>query len=169
MTTYEEKFQMDWQKALDHKDEPWVLNDEELKILCSEFYLDESYMREYKNYLLWGIMCQHQIMSETFIREMDEKGYIKWWNIAMSDKIPFNEKLIEKHLEDMCKFNLVHWDIPIIDLFINRKVSKEFFFRNYHLIDWERAYKTMSMRTDMIISNYRNWLIELGIDAKYGR
>ena len=154
-------------KVMDCYEKPWVLDEEDMQFLCIEFTLSESYMREYKEYLLWGKLCQWQKMSIDFIEEMDKKGWIKWWNLALNEKINIPEKLVEQHLEGMCRFNLVSWDIPIIDLFINRSFSKEFFMRNYCYIDWERVYKTISMRSTMVLDKYKNWLIELGIQDKY--
>lgn len=169
LDNYEKLFQKQWQHALDCKETPWELDDEEKKILCSEFFLDESYMREYKNYLFWGVLCQYQKMSIDFITEMNQKGWIKWWNLAMNEKMELSEKLIEEHLHEMCRFNLVSWDIPIIDLFINKTFSKTFFMRNYCYIYWERVYDTLSMRNSMLLDKYKNWLIELGIEETYGK
>ena len=165
----EAEFQRMWQRALDYKDEPWELDEGEKRVLCSEFFLDESYIREYKQYLMWGVLCQHQKMSTDFIIEMNQHGWIKWWNLAMNEKMELPEKLIEEHLSEMCRFNLVSWDIPIIDLFINKTFSKTFFMRNYCYICWERVYSTLSMRSSMILDKYKDWLIELGIDQKYSK
>ena len=161
----------DWwsfNKVMDCYEKPWLLDEEELQFLCTEHALSESYMREDKKYLYWGRLCQYQKMSIDFIEEMDKNGWIKWWNLALNEKINIPEKLVEQHLDDMCKFNLTSWDIPIIDLFINRSFSKKFFMRNYCYIDWERVYKTISARSTMVLDKYKNWLIELGIQDKYG-
>ena len=161
----------DWwsfNKVMDCYEKPWLLDEEELQSLCTEHALSESYMREYKKYLYWGRLCQYQKMSIDFIEEMDKNGWIKWWNLAWNEKINIPEKLVEQHLDDMCRFNLTSWDIPIIDLFINRSFSKKFFMRNYCYIDWERVYKTISARSTMVLDKYKNWLIELGIQDKYG-
>lgn len=165
----DEELNESWNNALNHHDRPWELDEHGMRSLCADLSLDESYMREHKDILKWGLLCQYQKMSISFIREMDEQGYIKWFNLAMNEHNIIDEKLIEEHIEEMCRYNLVHWDVPIIELFINRKFSKEFFKRNYCYIDWDRVYGTISMKSGLIINQYKDWLIQLGIHDKYKR
>lgn len=162
-----------WNTAFDevmkYYREPWELDEECLQFLCSELSLDERYMREFRNYLQWGSLCQHQKMSMNFIIEMDQLGKIKWWNLAMNDKIQLNEKIIERHLDNMCSFNLLSWDTPIVKLFAEKDFSDEFIRRNYCYINWGAPFTITYLKNDKerCFEKYKKVLTELGIN--YGK
>lgn len=153
-----------YKRVMESKEKPWELNEEFLQFLCSEIVLDESYMREYVDFLVWGDLCEHQKMSIDFIIEMNKLGKIKWFQLAMNDKIQLSEELIEKHLNDMCRFNLLSWDLPIVQLFVKRDFSDDFIRRNYMYINWDGKFSSY-MKDDRkkLKEKYSKVLKELGI------
>lgn len=154
-------------KVMEYHDEPWKLNSEFLMFLCGELSLDERYMREFAEYLDWGTLCRNQFMNINFIREMNDLGHIKWWQVATNDKINLNEKMIEEHLDDMCCFNLVNWDTPIVKLFIERNFSDEFIKRNYMYINWSNTISTyLKNEREIVFDKYKKVLQEIGINYK---
>ena len=55
---------------------PKKTSDFDWYILCSHYELDESFIREFKDYLNWEQVCLCQKMSNNFLLEM--KNYLSW-------------------------------------------------------------------------------------------
>ena len=93
------------------KNQDWVAISYDVAIL------NKNFIREFQNYINWGVISWHKTLSEEFIREFQDK--VNWYYIScyqrlskefvieFSDKINFTFLMknnnISDEIKDLCK------------------------------------------------------------------
>lgn len=149
-----------------HFMEPWKMSEGELDDFCQNVPLTETYMREFKDYLIWDILSDNQRMSNKFIEEFKDKVN---WNLILAKK-DCTEEFIDEHAyllpTDKAK-NSIKNEITWSSIFQNSIRSKKFFMKYYEHLNWKEIFTFDTIIGGQIINEYKDYIEELQLYKKY--
>lgn len=92
-----------------------------INILCSNYILPEWFLHKYKNSISWDLVCQYQILTDSFIRNhiSNIKDYDSWLNLSRYQVLSLD--FLEEHEND------IEWEDYSFYNEMNKEIVSKFY------------------------------------------